>query len=141
MDTTDVNKKDGFGMTQLLYAVLSNNFDNVKNLISNGADVNIPDSNNRTPLMIATANCNINIVTELLIGLFNSKLTINHKIMQIGKAMEQLKYCNDKRMHNQIMDLLIRNGDLIKNTPLTAGKRKTTRRKRLKKRKTRRSKK
>ena len=62
----NVNEKDEYGSTALIYAVKNNNSNCVKVLIDNGADVNIKNIVGNTPLTIASKKGNIKIVKTLL---------------------------------------------------------------------------
>jgi ankyrin repeat protein len=50
----NVNKKDEYGSTALIYAVTNNNSNCVKVLTENGADVNTKNISSHTPLTIAS---------------------------------------------------------------------------------------
>jgi ankyrin repeat protein len=52
----DLNAKDQYGMTLLHYAVLDENIDIMMALLDNGANINIENSDKRTPLDLAFVN-------------------------------------------------------------------------------------
>jgi ankyrin repeat protein len=62
----DVNSRDsGQGWTPLLSAVASDSFENVRILLSRGADANASDPNGRTPLWYAATTANTGTITLL----------------------------------------------------------------------------
>lgn len=62
----DVNSRDsGQGWTPLLSAVASDSFENVRMLLSRGADANARDPNGRTPLWYAATTANTGTITLL----------------------------------------------------------------------------
>ena len=62
----DVNEKDSYGSTAIIYAVKSGNCDCVNILIKSGADTNIRNIEAWTPLLMATKAGNVAIVKTLL---------------------------------------------------------------------------
>jgi ankyrin repeat protein len=62
----DVNEKDSYGSTAIIYAVKSGNCDCVNILIKSGADTNIRNIEAWTPLLMATKAGNVAIVKSLL---------------------------------------------------------------------------
>jgi len=55
-DKTGLNAQDDYGWTALRYAVRAGNLKAAKQLIEEGADVNVPSKSGRTPLMSAAGN-------------------------------------------------------------------------------------
>lgn len=62
----NVNEKDEYGSTALIYAVTADSDDGVKLLTANGADVNIKNIVGETPLTIASKKGRLKIVKTLL---------------------------------------------------------------------------
>ena len=62
----DMNRKDNFNMTLMMYAAETVNCDCIEILKEAGADVNEGNGNQRTALMIAIENRNISCVEKLL---------------------------------------------------------------------------
>ena len=63
----DINIKDKYGRTPLMYACYYGYFNIVKQLIKNGADVNVNDYENDTPLHIALCVHSRSGIVKLLI--------------------------------------------------------------------------
>ena len=63
----DINQRNHSGLTALHYAVLTNNLDTVKLLVSHGADVNVQDVNGFSPLHTAAALGYIHVSAMLIV--------------------------------------------------------------------------
>ena len=77
----EINKKDLLGNTLLHYAIKMNNVETVKILISKGAEVNVRNNYNTSPLYLAIKNADKEIVENVL----NNKAQIDEKVK--GKSM------------------------------------------------------
>lgn len=133
INASNVDLKDTTtGMTPLMNACDADNFHMVNFLISKGASVNETDANGISPLMYASKNCTqnaLNIIQALVLNGAN----LNYNSANFGSALTiatNYKCTDNVNLLN--LYISIKGGK---------GKRKTTRRKQIKKRKTRRSKK
>ena len=64
--TSDINARDGVGITALAWAVIRNNAPMVRQLLDAGADPNLADINGMGPLAVSVANGASEIVAMLL---------------------------------------------------------------------------
>lgn len=62
----DINFSDNLWQTALYYAIISKDLDLVKLLISNEIDINQPNKDLQTPLMIASQGWDINIINSII---------------------------------------------------------------------------
>lgn len=96
----NVNKQNEHGYTVLINAIIVGNIEQVKYLIQIGADVNITDTHNFSPLMYA-----LSINEAILLEQHNKE---NVKIIE--KVTIQSSLQNVPKKHNQIAKFLIVNG-------------------------------
>lgn len=75
----DVNAKDNYGATALMYAFQDGHSEIVKTLLDNGADVNAKDNNGKTALMAASLKGHSEIVKTLL----GKGADVNGKIIMV----------------------------------------------------------
>lgn len=75
----DINIKDNYGWTALMYAANYGNYNAIRELIKLGATINIVDKDGRTPLIYAAKNGNWGSIPELIEGLVKKN---NHQSIQ-----------------------------------------------------------
>ena len=85
----NVNEKDKFGMTALMYVFAKGHFSIVQALLDAGANVNMKDKNGLTALMRAAANGNTESVQALLAkgAKVNEKDPVCAEYPQPGRSM------------------------------------------------------
>ncbi len=132
INASNVNSKDTTGMTPLMHACDADNYFMVNFLISKGAPVNETDANGISPLMYASKNCTLNAL-NIIQALVLNGANVNYSTTNFGSALNVAQHFNCTDNINYLK--------LVSSVKGGKSKRKTTRRKRLKKRKTRRSKK
>jgi tetratricopeptide (TPR) repeat protein len=94
----DINAKDQYGYTPLVWAVMNGNIEIVSLLAKNGANVNVSGSDGTTPLMLASSWGPPNIVRILLDSSADVSMTNGKGETAYGIA--------EKKGRNDIMQLL-----------------------------------
>ena len=97
----EINEKGILGNTSLHYAIKANNVEIVKILIAKGAEVNVRNSYNMSPLYLAIKNADKEIVENVL----NNKAQIDEKVR--GKSM--LHYAIKRKTKDNKMEIKEKN--------------------------------
>ncbi|MGH9961696.1 MAG: ankyrin repeat domain-containing protein, partial [Pyrinomonadaceae bacterium] len=82
----DVNEKDNWGRTALMFATINLHRDTVRTLLESGAEVNVRANDGATALMLAACAGDIGIVRALLARRAN----VQGKFISTGKTAEML---------------------------------------------------
>lgn len=106
LNNADLTERDNEGNDILLYAIVTNSpLEMIQDIIRYGADVNTSDGQNQTPLTIAIAQKNVELVKLLLRN--------NAKIEKRPDGQELLYYAYDKKAQPEMLKVLLDNGQDI----------------------------
>ena len=100
----DINSKDKYGNTPLIWASLYGHLHVVRILIGRGSDVDLPNNDKSTALMKASQEGHLKIVNELLVT--NAKVDLKNK-----KGWTSLMYASDKEQLDIVRILLAYGAD------------------------------
>ena len=102
----NLKENDKYGWTALLYAQENHNLDLVEALIAKGADVNLGDSSNRTPLICASRLGDTRIVQSLLDAGADVNAVDSIGWTALNQARHQLCESNGDECYLDIIKLL-----------------------------------
>jgi len=95
------------GLTQLIRACEDNSVSEVNELLSQGAGVNIPDINGRTPLMVASAEGNMDILMILLEFRSVLKRVSSKKVLRHGSDSDEDSCITEPDQSSSFMNVLL----------------------------------
>ena len=105
----DLTEKDKEGNDILLYAIVTEApYEMIDNIIKSGADVNTKNNAEQTPIMLALAQKN----TDLLKLLINSGANTQN----VYEGLSLLYYAYNKKAPSEIMEILLANGANVNST-------------------------
>jgi len=105
----DLNEKDKEGNDILLYAIITEApYEMIESIIKSGADVNTKNNAGQTPIMIALAQKNADLLKLLIKSGANTQ--------NVSEGLSLLYYAYNKKAPSEIMEILLANGENVNST-------------------------
>lgn len=105
----DLNEKDKEGNDILLYAIITEApYEMIESIIKSGADVNTKNNAEQTPIMIALAQKNADLLKLLIKSGANTQ--------NVSEGLSLLYYAYNKKAPSEIMEILLANGENVNST-------------------------
>ena len=106
LNGADLNEKDNDGNDILLYAIISESpYDMIENIIKSGGNVNTHNNQEQTPLTVALAQRNVDLVKLLI--------TSGAETQKMQDGENILYYAYNKKVPSEIIKMLLENGSDI----------------------------